>query len=103
VKTQGKEKKKSATKREGAAKSLSPRTTLMLEASPDLIRDLRQLIEQARGHIAQAVNSVMLQRFNIRLGKYIDAHVDPTLSTIIQRPLRSSYPQNILVLNHSSF
>lgn len=74
MKTQNKGKKKSATKRKAASKSLSPRVILAPEASPDLLRDLRLLIEQARGRVAQTVNSELVMLY-WRVGHRINEDV----------------------------
>lgn len=60
VKQPGKEKKISAAKRKGVAKSISQRATLVREAPADLLKDLRSLIEQARSHVAQTINSELV-------------------------------------------
>ena len=47
---------------------------MVSEASPDLLRDLRLLIEQARGHVAQAVNSELVMLY-WRVGQRINEDV----------------------------
>jgi predicted nuclease of restriction endonuclease-like (RecB) superfamily len=74
VKTQSKGKKRSSAKGKGTAKSLSPRATLVPQASPDLLRDLRLLIEQARGRVAQAINSELVMLY-WRVGRRINEDV----------------------------
>jgi predicted nuclease of restriction endonuclease-like (RecB) superfamily len=74
VKTQSKGKKRSAAKYKGAAKSLSPRAAPVPEASQDLLRDLRVLIEQARGRVAQAINSELVMLY-WRVGRRINEDV----------------------------
>lgn len=63
MKTQNKRKKKSIKRHKGAAKSLKRRPRLMPKASPDLLRDLRLLIEQTRTQVAQAVNSELVMLY----------------------------------------
>ena len=46
----------------------------MPEASPDLLRDLRLLIEQARGRVAQAINSGLVMLY-WRVGRRINQDV----------------------------
>jgi predicted nuclease of restriction endonuclease-like (RecB) superfamily len=47
---------------------------MVSEASPDLLKDLRLLIEQARGHVAQAVNSELVMLY-WRVGRRINEDV----------------------------
>jgi hypothetical protein len=48
----------------------------------------------------EAMREIMMRQINTHIGTHIDADVDPTLTLIIRRPLRSSSPQNNFVLNH---
>lgn len=74
MKTQNKGKKQSATKRKAASKSLSPRVILVPEASAALLRDLRLLIKQTRGRVAQTVNSGLVMWY-WRVGRRINENV----------------------------
>lgn len=74
VKQQSKGKKRSAVKHEGATKSLSSRAAPVPEASLDLLRDLRSLIEHARGRVAHAVNSQLVMLY-WRVGRRINQYV----------------------------
>lgn len=74
MRQQGKGKKRSAAKRKGTATSLGPQATVVSEASPDLLKDLRLLIEQVRGHVARAVNSELVMLY-WRVGRRINEHV----------------------------
>jgi hypothetical protein len=46
----------------------------MPQGSPDLLRDLRLLIEQARAHVAQAINSELVM-LHWRVGRRINQDV----------------------------